>query len=246
MRFAILAVMLCSLGAAQTAFEVASVKVSQGGDFKEAQKSVVFSPTGVTLRSVTIQTAIVTAYGVKDFQVSGSGLGSEHYDIVAKVASPVGDDQLKIMLRGLLADRFKLAFHRAEKETPVYALVTGKKSPKLVEAHAEGSGNVRFQGGEMVFQGFSMAKLADFLSRLRSMDRPVLDMTALPGFFDFTVHFADTLPAGMVEAKAAAEQAFLDPALPLNIAAQVGLKLDARKAPVESIVVDHVERPTEN
>lgn len=245
MRFAILSAMLCSLAAAQPAFEVASVKVSQGGDFKEAQKSVVFSPSGVILRSVTIQTAIVIAYGVRDFQVSGSGLGSEHYDIVAKAASPVGDDQLKIMLWGLLADRFKLAFHRAQKETPVYALLASKKSPKLVEVKEE-SGNVKFEGGEIVFRGFSMAKLADFLSRLRSMDRPVLDMTALPGFYDFTIHFADTLPAGTVEAKAAAEQAFLDPALPLNVAAQVGLKLDARKADVESIVVDHVERPTGN
>jgi uncharacterized protein (TIGR03435 family) len=246
MRFVVFSMMLSCAALAQPAFEVASVKPSQAEDFKEAQKSVVFSPGGVTMRSVTIQTAIVTAYGVRDFQVSGSGMGSEHYDIVAKAANNVGEDQLRIMLRGLLAERFRLAFHREQKDTPVYALVAGKTSPKLFEAKAAGPGTMRFEGGEMVFRSYSMAQLADFLSRLRSVDRPVLDMTGLQGYFDFTVHFADTLPAGRSEAKAAAEQAFGDPALPVMVAAQLGLKLDARKSAVESIVFDHTERPTEN
>ncbi len=246
MRFAIVLALLSHAARAQPVFEAASVKLAGPASYKEGQANVVFSPGSLTLRNATLQSIIVTAYTVKDFQVSGPGLDSQRYDILAKAAGGAGDDQLKLMLQGLLADRFKLALHRESKETPVYALVVGKKGAKLPDAVPDGSGSVKFVGGDMIFQGYSVPKLIDFLARLRSADRPVLDMTGIQGLFDFKVHFADIPIGGMAESKRAAEQAFQDPSLAASIVEQLGLKLEPRKAPIETIVVDHVERPTEN
>jgi uncharacterized protein (TIGR03435 family) len=246
MRFAIVLTLLSHAAVAQPAFEAASVKPAGPASYKEGQANVVFSPGSLTLRSATLQSIIAMAYSVRDFQVSGTGLNSERYDILAKAAGGAGDDQLKLMLQGLLADRFKLTLHRESKETPVYALVVGKKGPRLSDAAQEGSGGMKLVGGDMIFQGYSVSKLIDFLAHLRSADRPVLDMTGIQGLFDFKVHFADISIGGMAESKRAAEQAFQDPSLAASIVEQLGLKLEPRRAPIETIVVDHVERPGEN
>jgi uncharacterized protein (TIGR03435 family) len=247
MRLATVFVICAVWASGQPVFDAASVKVSTAIDYKERQAPVAFTPGRLTMRGVTLKTAIVTAYGVKDYQVSGGGIESDRYDILATAASGAGDDQLKLMLQGLLAERFKLAFHREPKEVSVYALVAGKKDSKLVESKADGPPTVRLQGGDMVFQAYTLGKLSDYLSRMRSVDRPVLDMTGIPGVFDLTVHFWDAGPnGGIVEAKRAAEQAFSDPDMPMKIATQLGLRLESRKAPVEMIVVDHADRPTEN
>ena len=233
---------------AQPVFEAASVKPADPRErSQEGQKSVVLSPGRLTMRDVTLKTAIVTAYGVKDFQVSGPALlSSGRFDIVATAAGGAGDEQLKLMLQTLLADRFKLTMHRETKEMPVYALVVAKRGSKLQQAKNEGEGSMRMEGGRMTFRSYSLAQFADFLSKLRSVDRPVLDMTGLTGHFDFAVQFADLLPDGSVEAKHAAEQAFQDPSLPMTMAEQLGLKLETRKAPVETLMIDRAERPSEN
>ncbi len=239
---------LTCIAFAQPAFEAASIKPAVREDYgKEGQKSVVFSPARVTMRGVTLNTAIIVAYGVKDFQVPGPALlNSARFDIVATANGAASDEQLKLMLRALLADRFQLILHREMKETPVYALTLAKKGSKLQPAKGDGESGMRLEGGRMTFKSYSMAQLADFFSKLRTVDRPVLDSTGLPGSFDFAVQFADVLPGGMVEAKQAAEQAFLDPALAATMAEQLGLRLESRKAPVEILVIDRASPPTQN
>ena len=83
----------------------------------ENDGKTVTTPGNVTMRDVTAATCIKWAYGVQDSQIAGPDwLQSEHFDIVAKAGDPVTDDQLKLMMQALLADRFKLSFHRQNKE----------------------------------------------------------------------------------------------------------------------------------
>src|SRR5664279_6215744 len=78
---------------------------------------------------------LTNAYGVKNYQVTGPGwLDTERYDITAKVPKGATKDDLKLMLQGLLAERFKLTLHHETKELPMYALVVGKGGPKLKES----------------------------------------------------------------------------------------------------------------
>lgn len=105
--------------ASPQAFEVASVKVSQvgraGGEGSRRER-VDHTPGSLTMRNVTLKSATAWAYEVKSYQVSGMGwMETERYDVVGKTASEVPEEQLRLMLQNLLANRFKLAFHREEK-----------------------------------------------------------------------------------------------------------------------------------
>jgi uncharacterized protein (TIGR03435 family) len=150
------------------------------------------------------------------------------------------------MLQKLLADRFKLTLHRTTKEFPVYELVTAKNGPKLKEVEAGGS-NTNSGRGHMTATRISMQRLSEFLSR--QVDRPVLDMTGLKGVFDLTL---DWTPDESLSAKKPGEgevaiDAPKSPSLLTALQEQLGLKLQARRAPIEILVVDHAEKvPTEN
>ena len=98
----------------------------------------------------------------------------------------------------------------------------------------------------MVFQHYSMTQLADYLSRLRAIGRPVVDMTGLAGDFDFSVEVMDSNPETLVDAKRGAEQAVSDPSFGTRVASQLGLKLEARTSPSEVLVIDSAEKATEN
>src|SRR5580692_9048511 len=99
--------------ASAQSFGAASIKPSAEGVQFEHDGKTQASPGMLRMRDVTLSTCIKWAYGVQDSQISGpSWLQSEHYDIVAKADEPAAEDQLKLMLRTLLADRFRLSFHR--------------------------------------------------------------------------------------------------------------------------------------
>ncbi len=231
-----------SPAAAAPAFEVASVKLNKSGGGRVRR----VDPRGIAYTDITLNDCIGAAYGVKFYQISGPDwLRSERYDIVANAASPVPKDQLMRMLQTLLADRFKLTFHREEKELPVYALVIGNKGPKLRKAASEDEADaiVAPDPRGLVFKNHSMAELAEFLSR--AMDRPVLDMTGLKDRFDFNLSLfeSDTSPADVKRAIGGGQLA----ASMFTLIQELGLKLESRKAPVEILVIDHAEKvPTEN
>ena len=241
-------VLLACAAYAQPSFEVASIKpVPSGAKTDFWADRVILSPGSLNIRNGTIRDAMVTAYSVKDFQVAGPDLvTSARFDIAAKADGGAGDSQLKLMLQTLLAERFHLALHRETRELPVYELVLGKKALHLEKSNGPGACDVHAVMGKMNFQSCSMAQFINFISKLHAIDRPVIDATGLEGSFDFSAMIAESRPEGTAEAKESAEKAFQDGTLGIVIAQQVGLRFEPRKAPVETLVVDHVERPTEN
>lgn len=157
------------------------------------------------------------------------------------------------MLQALLADRFKLAMHRESREEPVYALVVGKNGPKLtasaIEAkncdercHSLNGG----QGRGIHARAIDTADLGQFLENFA--DRPVIDRTGLSGLFD--VDTTGWLPMrgkpGQTGGKAEDGSDMDTMPTMFTVVEGLGLKLESQKAPVETIVVDRVERPSEN
>jgi uncharacterized protein (TIGR03435 family) len=234
--------------AAPPAYEVASVKpnlTGRAGGEGSQREDVASSPGSLTMRNVSLRSCIRWAYGVRDFQVSGPAwLASERFDIAAKPPSPASDGQLRLMLQTLLADRFQMTLHRETRELPVYALVAGKKGPRLQPAAGEGASSMRPDGGSLVFRNFTLRELADRLStRPFSVDRPVLDKTELKGPFDFTVNLA----ANAAELKSTLEGMERNQSDFALFVEQLGLKLQPQKGPVEMLVIDRAEKvPIEN
>lgn len=175
------------------------------------------------------------AYRVKDFQVSGGPkwIDADRFDINARSAGGEGDEKLFEMLQTLLADRFQLAFHREQKTAPAYALVVAKSGLKIKPVEGATGSTSKSGKGMLMAQGVSMAKLADRLSRY--VGAPVADMTEAPGVYDFKLEWS-------VEGDANDVQSALFAALQ----SELGLKLESRKVPVEVIVVDRAEKPSEN
>ncbi len=220
--------------AAQTrAFEVASVKhveTPPGG----YHSSMNLDPGRLTCSNVSLRKLIVNAYGIKDFQLVGPDwLASELYDIVATLPAGATGAQALPMMQTLLADRFHLASHRETREIPAYGLVVGKNGTSLKPVEF-GRSSTSASPGHLTANKIPMDKLADFLAR--QVDRPVLDMTNLKGVFDFTLEWStdEANPEAGPPIFAALQQ-------------QLGLKLEARKTPIETFVVDRVEKtPTGN
>jgi uncharacterized protein (TIGR03435 family) len=154
------------------------------------------------------------------------------------------------MLQKLLADRFKLAFHHDKKELPVYALVVAKGGPKLTksEADANATPSLLFRGlGTLPVRN---ATIADFAGVMQAavLDRPVVDQTGLTGRYDFVLTWTpdETQFGGLgVKVPPPSENAAA-PDLFTAIQQQVGLKFEPTKASVDVIVIDKVEKPSEN
>lgn len=235
---------------AQPPFEVASVKASQlaktGGE-GSTRESVEISPGSLSMRNVTLGSCIRWAYGMKDFQIAAPGwFTSERYDVIAKASTPVSNDQLRLMLQALLADRFKLALHREMKELPVYALLVDSKGTQLQPAKTEVPSSMRPNGGALEFRNMSMPELAERLpARPFGIDRPVIDKTGLSGAFDFTMKLADN--AAELKSSLERRESERDPSLFTVPLQQLGLKLEPQKGPVDILVIEHAQKiPVEN
>lgn len=163
------------------------------------------------------------------------------YDIEAKSTALMSDEQCKLMVRPLLADRFKMAVHREAREIRAYALTVGKNGAKLHVATPEVAGDgVRINGARFQTvsdpegpKGLSMPRLADFLGNLPAVGLPVVDRTALSGIYSFDLAFS--LRDGDDR-----------PSIFTALQEQLGLKLESTKAPVEFLVVDHIEKASVN
>jgi bla regulator protein BlaR1 len=235
--------------ATSPAFEVASVKLNKSG----TRGGRINTEAGrLTITNIPLVTCILAAYELQRYQFSGEPgwVGTERYDIVAKADTPVGDHQLMLMLQGLLAERFKLASHHATKELPGYALVVGKNGPKLHEVEVAGKGWVRNNPGGMTGQEVSMRELA--LSLSARLGLPVVDLTGIKGVYELKLEWTPdaSQSKNLAEAKDNPLVEFTgDPNGPSIFTAlqeQMGLKLEPRKVPTETVVVDHIERPSEN
>ena len=234
----------------QLAFEVASIKRAAplGGPAKgEPEGRTSISGERLTMHNVSLKEIITTAFGIKAHQLAGPAwLNSDRYDVVATWATPTTTDQIRLMLQGLLADRFKLEIHRQTKDLAVAAMMPGKSRPKLGAVKPEGPSSIRIEQGKMIFQNYSMSKLADYLSQ-HSGGRPVVDATGIDGFYDFSVSLLDAPSDNPIDVKRAIGMGSRDGSLARTIADEIGLRLETRQGPVEIIVVDHAERfPSEN
>jgi uncharacterized protein (TIGR03435 family) len=162
------------------------------------------------------------------------------------------------MLQALLADRFKLTIHRETKDLPAYALVIAKNGPKLQEAKPgtypeDGKGHagrILMDPGQLTGQGLPIATLAEFLSEW--LGRTVLDQTGLKGNYDFTLKWTPEPGQGMMLRGPEGSNPGPEGGPPTDspaitaIQEELGLKVESTKAPVEVLVIDHVEKPSEN
>lgn len=234
------------------------------------------------ITGLTLAEYVAMAYRVKTYQVSGPDfIGSERFDLSAKLPDGSKPDQIPEMMQPFLAERFGLKFHREQKELPVYVLEQGKPPLKLeksavragetetkgVNIGATGSadgvsvnmGNgsyYTFKDNRFEIKKVTMNTLAALLERY--VDRPILDMTGLTGEYDLTVNVTEEDYRAMLIRAAVNSGVVLPPqALRLldtgSIASlldglqQLGLKLDARKAPLDTIVVDQIlKTPSDN
>lgn len=250
-------------------FEVASIKPNSSGT---SNISMHIAPGGrFTARNITVKQLIEDAYDIQGFQISGAPgwLGSARYDIVAKaVDSPENDpshlseserkafeQQHRRRLQSLLITRFHLQTHNTSKEGPVYALVIAKNGSKLRAARGEKPNNrgMTMRPGQLEGQGVPLSFLAEYLSR--QLSRIVVDDTGLAGIYDFTLMWAPDERLSQMFKNAGAENEGAGDALPSGasgpsvftaIQEQLGLKLKSKKAPVDVLVIDDVEKPSEN
>jgi uncharacterized protein (TIGR03435 family) len=247
-------------------FDVAAVKPAAPAataDFVDTSPGGRFRATNTTLRDL-----IQLAYVMQSFRVSGGPpwLDSVHYDIEAKPDTPVKESEWRVMLQALLAERFQLTLHRETRELPIYELVLARRKEKLGDGMTEskdgGCRSTEAPAGERpvklpcgaIFNGPGMFKAVGgpvnsltFLSYL--MGRMIVDKTGLAGKYDITVKWSPESAATPFQQDASQTVPSPDIAGPSIFAAfqeQLGLKLISTKGPVEIIVIDHAEKPSEN
>jgi uncharacterized protein (TIGR03435 family) len=232
------------------AFDVASIKPNATINTPGWTR---FDPAGVNIRRASLGALIATAYRIPDSLVSADprmrDLFASRYDIVAKADREVSRDQLLLMLQTLLADRFRLTLHRESKVQPVYKLAIAKGGPKLKESQGPQPRDPNCTLPKCM--AFNNTDMFTFASELADrMGRPVLDLTGLQGSYDFTLRL-DSMEGLAVNdpIDPALKQKMSDWSLSsifTDIEKQLGLRLESDKAPVETLVIDHVERPSEN
>ena len=240
---------------AQAGFDVVSIKPS---DPLSNGMRVGISPSGTfEAKGVTLLDLISQAYDVRVFQIVGATgwMGTDKYEIVTKdEAKGPSESDLKEMsdkqreqvrdrllgkLRIMLSDRYRLKFHRETKEMPVYGLTIAKGGVKL-EAAAEGDNSESRMNGSRTEEGKSsltgknlpLENLARFLSNQTA--RPVIDQTGLAGKYNFKMIYAPDM------------NDLTGPSIFTALQEQLGLKLESQKGPADVLVIDSVQKPSEN
>jgi len=256
-------------------FEVASVKLAPPPDpgrgfsvsFRGGPGSE--DPTRIDYRNVSLFNLVTLAYGVERSQISApDGMGTEKYNIDARVPPGATRAQFRLMLQNLLAERFKLQVHRESKEVLQYSLTVSRNGPKLkphVEAPpptdanqpppgVQGPPKTDSSGYPILRRGMGMAimngkaryqadggELARLVGLLTGqLGAPVKDDTGLQGKYDIALSWLASAPGAEPDSDAG-------PDLFAAVEEQLGLKLERKKGPVEMLVIDHVEKlPTGN
>jgi uncharacterized protein (TIGR03435 family) len=231
------------LAAAQTpSFEVASIRVNASGS---TNSSINPKPGGrYSATNVTVFQLVRSSFGVQDFQIADAPdwFYSLRYDIEAKaVDEATTPDRLQAMVQTLLKERFRLSYRRETREGRVLALVVTKNSHKLkpvsgecVPAPAGGScGSFRASNGRIEGPQVTMTQFAARLTR--SLGQNVVDKSGLAGTFDLTLEWT---PETDEQGDA--------PTVYTAIQEQLGLRLESSRGPVDTFVVEHVEKPTDN
>jgi uncharacterized protein (TIGR03435 family) len=246
-------------------FEVASIK--QSAPDRPTTGGIRPAPGGERYIAsyTTLRTLLTVAYHIKAEEIIGGPewMETERYDMNAKAEKPSNIEELHMMLRNLLAEEFKLRFHRETRELPVYALTVDKDGPKLTRHESPSTGetagkmwiaDVRDPRPELALRRAwhaTQAPMDLFALRLGEiMDRPVLNLTHLEGSYDFDLSFiqAPGLPPGVPDGTLKVNGVEVDTTGPSIIEAvrKLGLRLERQKGPVEIMVIEHAEKPSAN
>jgi uncharacterized protein (TIGR03435 family) len=259
--FVLAAFAIASIAQTAPEFEAASVKphtFSTGGGRNGANMTRISAgPTRLTMNAVSAGDLIQYAYGIPTAErIAGrpEWLYQTSYDVVATTAAPVSARDQKLMLRKVLADRFQLVCRLESRDAPIYALRAGSK-PKLSPAPGDATAEVvRFlprpvlhdDGSSEVVYSASHATVADLASWLSSeLSRPVRDETAIEGLYDFKLSVPGppvTRPGERPQfAPSAGDSDFI-----AALQSQLGLRIQSGRGPVETLVIDRIEKPSAN
>jgi len=224
-----------------SAFEVASVKANASGS---ARASWAGQGSQLIIQNYLLRDIILGAYGLRSYQLSGGPdwVGTARFDIVGR--APDGVPRNIAMLRTLLGDRFQLKTHTEVRQLPVYRLVLARDDrrfgPKLRPSTLDCAATrctASVLSGRIQTNGYSMTQLAQLLAS--NVDRAVIDRTGLTGVYDLELAWSPDDGAADVVTRDA-------PGLFTAIVEELALKLEPAIGPVDVLVIDSVERPTED
>lgn len=218
---------------------------------------------GLNVENAPVRALITMAYGIRDFQLSGGPgwIGTDRYDVMArpeKVESTqeppdlksmtddqrkVRDDMWKERVRNLLAERFGLVVHKETREEQVYTLIVAKGGPKLTVVTSPGD-RQGISGNRGRSQGFAapMSMMAMNLSSI--IGRPVTDKTGLLGNYDWVLEYDPDVSGSQHQDDQSTDTP--RPTIFTALQDQLGLKLESTKGPVDTYVIDKIDRPSEN
>ena len=227
-------------------YEVATIKPSRPD---EVNRTFLRQGRRFNTTATSILDLMMFAYGIHLKQIVNGPrwLETDKYDVTLLQAGEgqPSDAQLKEMMRKLLSDRIKLTLHSEKGKLSVFRIVTLKGGPKLVDSlNPDRPAGVGGGFGTITVKSGTIADFAGFLQRYFSplvMDRPVIDRTGLSGRYDFTLRFTPSfIPPNTVRITDEFPDFFT------AIQQQLGLKLETVSESVDVLVIDNVERPTEN
>jgi len=255
-----------SVAATQSQFQVASVRRNTAGNAATFFRT---SPGRFEAGNQTLRRLVRQAYNIMESQISGGPgwIDSDRYDIEAKFEGTSPSAGIMVMLQALLTERFKLVLHHEMKELPIYELTVARGGPKLRSSPngcipvdpskptppgqkaSDSCGYLGMGRGMLEATSITMPNLAIALSRLTG--QPVSDKTGITGNYSVHLTFAadDSIslpPPPTGDFGNPAQNVDAGPSMFTAIQEQLGLKLQAGKGPVEVLVIDHVERPSEN
>ena len=245
------ALMTLNLAAAQSPqFAVATIKRNMSGALSSNAQ---LQPGGrLTLTNTTIRDVMKNVFNLPDFAIVGgpAWLATDRYDIIARADGDPSREQMLQMLRALLIERFRMVTHQDTREVPVFALVLarpdGRLGPRLTRtvvncATPDTSGRSAcgfdLSGGALTATGMPLERLVRTLAGLSG--RTVVDKTGLTGLYDVSL----TWTPDAVDPTNGPGDA---PALSTALQEQLGLKLESTRSPVQVLVIDSADRPTED
>jgi uncharacterized protein (TIGR03435 family) len=237
---------------ANPSFEVATIKPSKPD---QPGKAFLFRGNRFTTINTTLSDLISFAYDVQQKQVVGGPdwMSTDKFDIAAQpdVPGSPNREQMKTMVQKLLTDRFQLKFHHDKKELSAYLLTVGKSGSKMKKNDSNPNGLPGLFFRQLGYLTVQNATMKDFAQLMQSavLDRPVVNQTELDGKWDFVLKWTpdESQFGGMgMKVPPPSEAADAPPPLFTAIQEQIGLKLEAGKAQVDVMALDHVEKPSEN
>lgn len=230
-----------SCAVAQESFDVATVRLSSGEVRFERDGEMTVSHGTLRMHDVTLITCIKWAYHVQRAQiVEPEGIDGQHYDIVAKVDGEPTTDQMRVMLRGLLAERFALKLHPGTKDVNAYVATVAPAGLKKMKPAVSQDGEAWHQNSAMgmVAKSFTMQDFVTYVSD--PLGAPLVDETGLPGKYDFQIDFHPYVD------QAAEIHADPQQVLKATFEGELGLKLVRKRATIDTLVIDHVAAATPN